>query len=110
MQMRNETKNVILSEDVLILKTLMKKAKGLIDINEAKAAFFKTRWGIHTFGMKWPLDCLILDNLGNVKRIKKNLVPNRIFFWLPIWNGVVELPAGKITETKTEIGDKISII
>ncbi len=110
MQVRNETKNVILSEDVLILKTLAEKASGLVDIDEPKAAFFKTRWGVHTFGMDRPLDCLILDDLGNVRRIKENLQPNKIFFWPPLWNGVVELPAGKIAETGTEIGDKISIV
>jgi uncharacterized membrane protein (UPF0127 family) len=110
MKVMNETKNAVLSEDVLILKTLAEKASGLIDIDEPKAAFFKTRWGVHTFGMGRPLDCLILDDLGRVKRIKENLGPNKAFFWPPLWNRVVELPAGKVAETRTEVGDKISIV
>lgn len=111
MQIRNETKNILLSDDALRLKTLAEKASGLIDIDdEKKAAYFETRFGIHTFGMDRSLDCLILDNLGHVKRIKEGLLPNKTFFWPPIWKEVVELPAGRIRETGTAIGDKISIV
>ncbi len=111
MQIRNETKNVLLSDNALFLKTLPEKASGLIDIeDEKKAAYFQTRFGVHTFGMGRSLDCLILDDLGYVKRIKENLPPNKTFFWPPIWKKVVELPAGKVAETGTAIGDKISII
>lgn len=111
MQIRNETKNLILSDNALVLRTIAEKASGLIDIGDVnKAVYFETRFGIHTFGMDRSLDCLILDNLGHVKRIRERLAPNKTFFWPPVWKGVVELPAGRVEETGTEIGDKISIV
>ncbi len=110
MKIVNETKNSVLSEEVLMLKTLAEKASGLIDVDGPKAAFFKTRFGIHTFGMVRPLDCLVLDSDGRVKRIRESLQPNQMFFWPPVWSGVVELPAGTIAATRTEIGDRIAIV
>ncbi|MCL4403830.1 DUF192 domain-containing protein [Patescibacteria group bacterium] len=111
MQIRNETQNVVLSDDALYFRTLAEKANGLIDIDdEKKAAYFNTRFGIHTFGMDRSLDCLVLDDAGHVKRIKEGLLPNKTFFWPPIWKRVVELPAGRVRETGTSIGDKISIV
>ncbi len=109
MKIWNATKGIALSENVLVLKTLAEKASGLIDVEEPHAAFFKTRFGVHTFGMSRPLDCLILDDLNRVRRIKENLQPNKMFFYPPVWKNVVELPAGTVRMTGTEVDDKIEI-
>jgi hypothetical protein len=67
----------------------------------------KTHFGIHTFGMKYPIDILILDQQNCVVARKENLKPNTIFLWNPRYETVLELPAGTIKKTKTEIDDNI---
>jgi len=68
----------------------------------------KTHFGIHTFGMGYPIDVLVLDKKNNVAAMKKNVKPNRIFLWNPKFQTVIELPAGTIKKTKTQLQDKLS--
>lgn len=79
---------------------LKEKIQGLIGKDKPYALTINTRFGIHTFGLKFPIDVLILNNKNKVVSIKKKLKPNRIFLWNPMYKKVVELPAGTI-EKKT---------
>ena len=92
---------------VKYLKSFLERSKGLIGENKAFPILFKTRFGIHTFGMKYPIDVVILDNLKIVKT-KANLQPNRTFFWNPIHNTVIELPVGSLAEKGFKIGETIT--
>lgn len=65
--------------------------KGLLG-SQPQATLFYTRFGIHTFGMNYPIDVVILDNKAIVQKIKENLQPNRFFFWNPLYKTVLELP------------------
>ncbi len=77
------------------LTSWQEKSKGLIGEKKAFPVFFKTRFGIHTFGMKFPIDVVILDQKMCVVLLRKNLEPNRFLFWNPIYCGVLELPSGE---------------
>lgn len=85
-------------------KTLAEKTKGLLGTSKPYPLSFQTRWGIHTFGMKYPIDIVILDKQNTVVALKKNVKPNRIFLWNPRYKQVVELPAGTIQEQKITRG------
>ena len=71
---------------------------------------FHTRFGLHTLFMKYPIDVIILDKQKKVAKLKKKLVPNKFFVWKPVYPLVIELPAGSITKSKTEIGDLLEFI
>lgn len=64
---------------------------------KAETVYLETRWGIHTFFMKFPIDVMVLDNKNKVVKIKRELKPWRLFLWNPKYYKVVELPAGKIS-------------
>lgn len=107
MKIVNKTKSEILHENAKIAQTRNEKMRGLLDALEADAMLFDTRWGIHTFGMKFPIDCAICDGDWRVRAIRENIIPEKFFFWNPKYKKVIELPAGTIARTKTEIGDCI---
>lgn len=67
----------------------------------------KTRFGIHTFGMSYPIDVLILNSDNKVVVMKNNLVPNRIFLWYIMYFNVVELPSGTNVHSKTQLNDQL---
>jgi len=94
---------------VKILRTLIEKSVGLIGTKRIFPVFFTTRWGIHTFGVRSPIDVLILDRNNRVVVIRHRLSPNRLFFWNPIYDRVVELPPGIIMKRKITIGTQISL-
>ena len=105
----NKTKGVVLAEDVRIAATLTEKAKGLLGKEEPEALYFKTRFGIHTFGMKFPIDCAVLDDTFTVRAMREQMNPNKGFFWNPRFSNVVELPSGTLSRTGTEPGDVLAL-
>lgn len=86
------------------------KVKGLLNAKKAQPILFKTRFGIHTFGMKFPIDVIILDNQNRVVSMSQALNPNRVLFWNPICTSCIELPMGKVKELKIKKGDTIKVI
>jgi uncharacterized membrane protein (UPF0127 family) len=109
MTLRNITRGTVIVENVSVAKTLLEEANGLLDKDEFSSVFLKTRWGIHTFGMKFPIDCVIADEELRVVSLRENLSPCRFFFWPPRHKNVLELPAGAISKSGTEKGDKLEM-
>lgn len=104
------TKNqTIITKNLIALKNLMDKSLGLIIRDIDQAVIFKTRFGIHTFLLKTPIDVIICDKTLKVQAYKKNLKPNRICLWNPIYNLVIELPAGAIKKGEINLGDTLNI-
>jgi uncharacterized membrane protein (UPF0127 family) len=65
---------------------------------------------IHTFGMRFSIDVIFLNNDNHVVAVSKNLRPNRMTRLHLRAKSVIELPAGTIDGTATEIGHKVGII
>lgn len=75
--------------------------------NKIESLYFETRWGIHTFFVREPIDVIILDEENRVRVIKKGLKPWRIFFWNPRYGKVVELPKQSLKLLKIRKGIKV---
>lgn len=91
------------------LSGFLEACVGLLGAKEPQAVYFKTRWGIHTFFMKFPIDVLILDDKGKVRKMKENLKPYRIFIWNPIFSHVLELPSGTIKSRNINVDSLIKL-
>ena len=104
---RNLTQNTILAKQYSFKKGFG-KIKGLLGKNEAEAIVFKTRFGIHTFFLNFPIDLLILDDKGMIK-LAKTVKPNRIVFWNIRFKTVIELPFNTLRQTKTKVCDAITL-
>jgi hypothetical protein len=90
------------------LKSWREKIVGLIGKKKPESVFIRTRFGIHTFFLKFPIDVMILDSKNKVVD-SKTIKPNRTFFWNPIYDKVLELPEGTIEEKKIKNGNEIKI-
>jgi uncharacterized membrane protein (UPF0127 family) len=65
--------------------------------------------GVHTFGMKFPIDVLFLNRKRRVLKIRENMVVRRIS--LCLWaHSVLELPAGTVKASGTEKGDRLELV
>jgi uncharacterized membrane protein (UPF0127 family) len=98
------------SLEVTFLQSLREKTIGLLGANKAHAVVLKTRFGIHTFGMKFSIDVLVLNQDNTVMTLVENLHPNLIFVWPPRFDTIIELPAGGIKKHKISIGEKLKLI
>lgn len=84
-------------------KNHVEKIRGLIGEKKPYPLLLNTRFGIHTFFLKFPIDVIILDKNNVVKTYKKNLMPYRIFLWNPLYNKVIELPTGTIKKYTIQV-------
>lgn len=109
MKFFNVTKNTILAENVRVAVTLQEKMKGLLGAREPYPLLLKTRWGIHTFGMQFPIDVIVFDSRNVVRAIKENMQPNSFFFWNPRYENVLELSEGVIKHSHASVGDVLEI-
>lgn len=109
MKATNLTRGAVLHEDVRTARTFSKKSEGLLKSSADTALFLRTRWGVHTFGMKFPIDCLVMDNDMKIVALRAGLVPGHFFFWNPHYRNVLELPTGTVSRTSTRTGDHIEL-
>lgn len=63
--------------------------------------------GIHTLGMRFPIDALVLDRDRRVVRILSSIPPNRIVFPVRGGHGTIEFRAGALAGSRVEIGDQM---
>lgn len=84
-------------------------ASGLLGAQKPFALLLHTRFGIHTFGMRFPIDVVILSTELRIMRVKKNFSPNRIFFWNPSFPFILELPVGTIEKKKLSLHEQVSL-
>lgn len=65
--------------------------------------------GIHTLGMRYPIDVVFIDNHNRVSRIFKSLKPFRITKTKKSDKAVLEFPPGTLSQISLEIGDLLKI-
>jgi len=91
------------------LTNTFEKARGLLGSSKAHPVYCTTRFGIHTFFMRFPIDVVILDDRFTVVKFVEGLQPNRIFVWHPRYRHVIELPKGEIQKNHIKLGATITL-
>lgn len=91
------------------ITSIREKCVGLLKNKAPEIIFLKTRFGIHTFFLKFSIDVIILDKNYKVRVLKNSLNPNKIFLWNPKFNNVIELPSGTIEKMQIKLGSIVEI-
>jgi uncharacterized protein len=103
-----ETRKILVAE-LEVANTFWKRAIGLLGrsrLESASALWIEPCNGIHTFGLRFPIDVLFLDREGRAVRVVSNLRPWRICGPVRGARVVVELPAGTLVEQNIGIGSR----
>ncbi len=108
MKLVNKSRKQTLSNDLKEASGFLDRLFGLLIYSTFKALLFKTRFGMHTFFLKEPIDVLVLDKNFSVVKICKNLKPFSLFFWNPKYCWLIELPKNSLSQTDTKLGDKLA--
>jgi uncharacterized membrane protein (UPF0127 family) len=113
MKIMNVTKNKSIAEEATLAKHLVSRMIGLLgrkSLPNGRALIIRPCKGVHTFFMRFPIDCIFINKEQVVLHVISNLQPWRIS---PIVGGswcAIELPAGTAIATSTETGDQLEII
>lgn len=109
LQVWNLKRGKLITCQAMRCNSLFDKVFGLLRRSNPRCLIFQTRFGIHTFFLKYSIDVLILGRDYQVVKMMINLKPNRLLFWNPAYNLILELPAGTIFKSKTQVGDRLKV-
>ncbi|MGA2602867.1 MAG: DUF192 domain-containing protein [Verrucomicrobiia bacterium] len=107
----NATQKTVVSDRCHFANTVLKRMVGLLNrgrFDRGEGLLLDRCYGIHTFGMRFPIDVLFLDKDLHVIRAIKALPPYRTCA-VKKSVYVLEVPVGAIDASRTEEGDQIQI-
>jgi uncharacterized membrane protein (UPF0127 family) len=105
----NQTNKIELTDNCKQARSYTDLLFGLLKKSNPRCLLFKTRWGIHTFFLKEPIDILVLDKNHQIMQIGHSIKSNSLYFWNPKYTIVIELPQGLISKTQTKVGDILQL-
>ena len=110
MQVVNVSKKHVLSDRCRLANTFLKRTIGLLNrssLEPGEGLLFDNCHGIHTVGMRFSIDVLFMDKSLRVIRLAQDVRPFRLGPAAKDAIYVLELPAGVIQQTGTEVGDQV---
>ncbi len=112
MPLINLTKKTWLATKVRKADNILTRMIGLLKrkkLGPEEALWLVPGKGIHTIGMKFAIDVIFLDRDKKVVSVVADLVPYRSTGIVFKAHSCVELPAGTIKKSHTEIGDQLDV-
>lgn len=104
MKVINLSTNTTLADNVSVARSFIENTIGLLKESTPTSLMLTTRFGIHTAGMRFAIDCVVVDSQNIIRAMRKDIRPNDFFFWNPRYSKVIEFPAGTLAKTHTELG------
>ena len=111
MQIFNQTKNTIVATHAIVANTSKARRVGLLkheSLQHGEGMWICPCESVHTVGMKFPIDIIYLDRKHRIKKLKQRVPAWRISFCLTA-HSVLELPAGTIAFTRTQVHDQLLV-
>ena len=112
MKIFNKSKETIVAERVEIADTVVSRLIGLLNrpsLSTEEALIITQCRSIHMFFMKFPIDVLFIDKNNVVIGVVKEIQPFRMSPYFFKASKAIELAAGTVKKTKTEVGDFLEI-
>lgn len=108
----NLTKKTWLATKVRKADNFVTRLVGLLKrshLGPEEALWLMPSKGIHTIGMKFPIDVLFLNKQNHVLQLVSGMAPYRVSSIQLRSYSVLELPNGTIRKSRTEVGDRLEI-
>jgi uncharacterized protein len=112
LRVENTTKHRVLAEQGELADNPWRRLKGLLGrpgLRSGEALVIRPCQGVHSWFMAFPIDVLYVDAHSVICRLLAEMPPNR--FGPMVWQArsVIELPAGSVRASGTEVGDRLAI-
>ena len=108
----NATRGVVLASQLRVADTVLTRVVGLLrdkGLTEGAGLWIKPCNSIHSIGMKFLFDALFLDKEHRVVHLMAGMKPWKVSKMVWDARSVIELPAGAIDASGTQIGDRIEL-
>ena len=108
-----ERTRAVVAERAQVARTWRQRMVGLLAhrrLPAEEALVFPACTSIHTFGMRFPIDVIVVDREWRVVALRECLAPGRLV--LPVrraW-GMVEAACGTLKRVGLKMGDRLVVI
>lgn len=112
MKIRNQTRQVVLVESGEMARSLLARARGLLGhapLVAGEGMLIVPCQSIHTFFMSFPIDVAFLDKENRIIHMIPAMPRGRLSPHLFRSHAVLELPAGALAATGTQVNDVLVI-
>jgi hypothetical protein len=111
----NRTRQSYLATELAVADTHWTRLRGLMGTDAGKFSSGQGLWikpcrGVHTLGMRFPIDVVYLNASQEVVHVQEELRPWRLAPVMLRAATVLELPSSTLRKTGTALGDKIDIV
>lgn len=109
----NTTKGTTLASSAEFATTYSQRRQGLLgrsSLEEGEGLIIRPCKGVHSFGMKFPIDVAYVSKDGKVIHTISPLFPNRLGLLMLRAAWILELPQGVLLRTETILGDMLAIL
>jgi hypothetical protein len=107
----NPARQTLLATRLEVANSSARRNKGLLgrtQLAEGEGLWIVPCQSVHTFWMKFPIDLVYLDRRMRVKKLCRAVPAWRTSFCFTAFS-VIELPAGTIDRTQTQLKDQLEI-
>jgi uncharacterized membrane protein (UPF0127 family) len=111
-QVTNKTRQTVVASQVQKADSYFKRLFGLMGkpgIPQGFGLWIVPCQDIHSFFMRFEFDAIFLDASGKVLYLLERMKPWRVSRFVKGGKVVLELPAGAIAQSGTEIGDELEL-
>jgi len=109
LRVRNQSRGTLLADRANIANTSATRKTGLLKhtkLDPGEGLWITPCEGVHTIGMKFPIDVLFLNKKRKVLKIRPAMPKWRMSMCLRA-HSVLELPSGMAAATETVRGDQL---
>lgn len=107
-----KAENQVLVPDLKVANRFWSRLKGLLGtahLPETEGLWIHRCNSIHTFFMKYPIDCVFVDSSLKVKALVPAVKPGRVVFPISGAESVIELKAGSLETLNLKVGDQLYV-
>lgn len=111
LRVRNQSRGTMLADRAEIANTSKQRKTGLLKherLENGEGLWITPCEGVHTAGMKFPIDVLFLNKKRKVVKIRPAMPRWRLALCLRA-HSVLELPSGTAAATNTAAGDQLEL-
>ncbi|MGH9379455.1 MAG: DUF192 domain-containing protein [Thermoanaerobaculia bacterium] len=110
LRVHNRTRGTLLGDHIAVADGFWTRLRGLLGrdgLEEGEGLLIAPSRGVHMFGMRFPLDVLLLDREQRVQAGFAGLAPGKATGMRKGVRYALELPSGTIAATGTHSGDTL---
>jgi hypothetical protein len=106
----NVARGTVVGETIEVAASATQKVKGLLGrecLEDGQGLLFKGAGSLHTLFMRFPIDVIYTDKHGKVVKLARAVRPFKLVAAPLRCHYALELPAGAILASKTQVGDHL---